>query len=72
MRLDTYMHLTGSKIEKGFSAYKKNTGLNHPLASAIQTKVKRAGRGVPLTNDRSQVWYGSISVGVPAQTYTGR
>lgn len=58
------------KIEKGFSAYKKNTGLNHPLASAIQTKVKRAGRGVPLTNDRSQVWYGSISVGVPAQTYT--
>jgi len=57
-----------AKIQRGFDAYERNTGKAHPLASKRISKRKSASDS--LTDDDSQLWYGEISVGTPATTYT--
>ena len=52
-------------------AYEKNTGHPHPLSDGIKTLSKRATGSVPLTDDNSELWFGTISVGTPPQDYTG-
>lgn len=58
-----------SKIHRGFENYEKNTGAPHP--SAVKGVGKR-GAGDALTDDSSQLWYGTISVGSGAESFTGR
>ncbi|KAH7912656.1 aspartic peptidase domain-containing protein [Hygrophoropsis aurantiaca] len=58
-----------AKILNGFDRYEQNIGLPHP--SAPRKDVQRRATGSnSLTNDDFQLWYGEISVGTPAQTYT--
>ncbi|KAI0060071.1 acid protease [Artomyces pyxidatus] len=61
-----------SKIQKGFKAYERNTGKAHSLAGSIKSEVlaKRDTGSDPLTDDEAQLWYGAISVGTPAKTFT--
>jgi hypothetical protein len=42
----------------------------HPSASRQKRSTKR-GNDISLTDDSAQLWYGSISVGTPAVTFTG-
>ncbi|KAG1723783.1 acid protease [Suillus paluster] len=54
-------------------AYERNTGSPHPLSSRFNSRpvAKRATNGdVPLTNYNADLWYGSIEVGTPPETYT--
>ncbi|KAI9437838.1 acid protease [Lactarius psammicola] len=60
---------TVAKIHRGFEAFERNTGAAHPSASQLKRSTKR-GNGDPLTDDSALLWYGSITVGTPAVTYT--
>ena len=55
------------------AAYQKNTGSQHPLIGGILTLSKRdTGHGsVPLTDYYAYLWYGTISIGTPAEEFTG-
>ncbi|THH12232.1 hypothetical protein EW145_g105 [Phellinidium pouzarii] len=57
------------KIARGFANYERNTGRMHPnyYSSALH---KRSTGTVKLTDDKAQLWYGSVSVGTPSITYT--
>ena len=61
------MHLF-SKIHRGFSNFEENTGSIHP--SALNVSQKR-GAGESLTNYDGAYWYGTISAGTPARSFTG-
>jgi len=61
--------LSYSKILRGFKAYERNTGRRHPLSLGIKD-FKRAVASDPLTDEQSQLWIGTISVGTPAVQYT--
>jgi cathepsin D len=58
-----------SKINRGFAAFQKNTGQLHPSQS--QTIQARATGADPLTDDDQELWQGTISVGSPAEQFTG-
>ncbi|KAH9033421.1 acid protease [Lactarius pseudohatsudake] len=60
-----------AKFDHGFKAYEKNTGAPHPSAPKMKRAdlEKRVG-GEPLANENFNYWYGSISVGTPAQKFT--
>jgi len=59
-----------SKVQRGLSAFEKNTGSPHPNDSK-KLKAKRATGAVQLTDDQDgALWQGSISVGTPASTFT--
>ncbi|TFY51256.1 hypothetical protein EVG20_g11085 [Dentipellis fragilis] len=58
-----------AKIRRGFEIYERNTGSVHPLASSLRHS-KRATGSDPLTDDDAQLWYGTISVGTPAEEFT--
>jgi len=74
--LEQQVSSTIAKIERGFSAFLKNTGHAHPLARASKLvgeapKVsKRAEAEVALTNSGDTLWYGEIEVGTPGQKFT--
>ncbi|KAF8265090.1 acid protease [Lactarius quietus] len=68
-KLQAGVQRTVSKIQRGFEAFERNTGSAHPSASQLMGSTKR-GNGDPLTDDSAQLWYGSITVGTPAVTYT--
>ncbi|KZS90516.1 acid protease [Sistotremastrum niveocremeum HHB9708] len=57
------------KYTNTLAAFEKNTGSAHPAAVAAPTKKRQTGSD-SLTDDNSQLWYGKISVGTPATTYT--
>ena len=61
-------HLCFSKIHHGFANFEKNTGTMHP--SAIKGVGKRRV-GDTLTDNNNELWYGTISVGTPAKSFTG-
>ncbi|KAF8553168.1 acid protease [Imleria badia] len=56
-----------AKIRHGFTNFEQNTGTRHP--SAVKGDGKR-GAGDALTDDNSELWYGTISVGTPAESFT--
>jgi len=58
-----------AKIERGFTAYKENTGELHPLHGSIIGLSGRATGSVPLTDATAELWYGKISVGTPAVSF---
>lgn len=57
----------------GMAAYEINTGETHPLVGGIVTPSKRGtGTGSDtLTSYHSALWYGTISIGTPAVSFTG-
>ena len=66
-----------SKFANGFSAYKANTGEEHPLAAGFGFPPPPGGIGrrasksaIPLQDDDGSLWQGSLRVGTPPQTYT--
>lgn len=67
--------ITDRKIREGFATYKTNTGVPHPLSRGILSRgIQLSGRasgGDPLTDDRAQLWFGTISVGTPPVSFTG-
>ncbi|KAG8797102.1 hypothetical protein FRC20_005065, partial [Serendipita sp. 405] len=64
---------TTAKIMRGFRTYNRNTGERHPLQpdeTSNDSASKRAVGKDSLTDGSEQLWYGTISVGTPAVTYT--
>ena len=68
-----------SKIARGFSAFKTNTGKAHPNdqgtnpATTKRSPVKRATGLDPLTDDLDgDLWQGGVSVGTPLSAFTGK
>ena len=69
-----------SKVRRGFSAFKVNTGKAHPndignppLTNVTNAPVsKRATGKDTLTNDQDQLWQGAVSVGTPLSSFTGK
>ncbi|KAH0838840.1 acid protease [Lanmaoa asiatica] len=66
--LNSHVASITAKILRGFENFEKNTGAPHP--AALKGSQRRATGVVPLTADGIQLWYGSISVGSPANTFT--
>ena len=61
-----------SKVTRGFRNYQQNTGAPHPAAlNGTQIQSCKTGADI-LTDDNSLLWYGDISVGTPANTFTGK
>jgi hypothetical protein len=58
-------------FNRGFDAYQRNTGVRHRSAPKVKSLEKHSLGIEPLQNDNSAYWYGSISIGKPAQTFTG-
>jgi len=59
-----------AKIHQGFQTYEQNTGTRHPSAPKVKLSDKRSLGIKPLFNYEAGYWYGSISVGTPAQSFT--
>lgn len=59
-----------SKLQRGFSAFQKNTGTVHP--SDTEHFARRATGSDALTDDQGELWQGVISVGTPPVQFTGR
>jgi cathepsin D len=67
--------LSHSKILRGFKIYERNSGHRHPFVDSIKGFLHNLGfkRGLaqdPLTDEGSQLWIGTISVGTPPVQYT--
>ncbi|KAI0292907.1 acid protease [Russula brevipes] len=59
-----------AKLENGFAAYEKNTGVIHPLAGSIHNPHKRDTGSDPLTDDQNSLWFGNITIGTPSVSFT--
>ncbi|VDB83061.1 unnamed protein product [Peniophora sp. CBMAI 1063] len=62
-----------AKVQRGLETYQRNTGEAHHLAKVFKPASesrKRATGSDALTDDEQELWYGKISVGTPAVTYT--
>jgi cathepsin D len=61
------------KYGNGFEAYQKNTGKTHSLASKVarSSNKRRSSVTDSLSPNQEQFWYGNISVGTPATSYSG-
>ncbi|KAF9221252.1 Asp-domain-containing protein [Gyrodon lividus] len=66
--LKSHVASTKAKILRGLDNFEKNTGASHP--SVVKSARKRGSGGDALTDDNSALWYGTISVGTPAKTFT--
>ncbi|KAG1843133.1 aspartic peptidase domain-containing protein [Suillus subalutaceus] len=59
------------KYRRGFAAYEANKGYAHPLSMPSSSKsTKRDAGDVSLMSQDVDLWYASIDVGTPAQTFT--
>ncbi|KAH9028990.1 acid protease [Lactarius pseudohatsudake] len=56
-----------TKYHHGFQAYQQNTGTRHPSAPLVKRSEKRSTGHETIVEP---YWYGSISVGTPAKTFT--
>ncbi|TFK51901.1 acid protease [Heliocybe sulcata] len=66
---------SAAKMRNGFSAYERNMKMKHPLDTSSDlaedlNPLKRSIGSAALVDDGHTLWYGQISVGTPAQTYT--
>ena len=62
------------KIQTGFTTYERNTGTAHPLSQSVNLSRRAGSGGDSLTDfdgQPGQLWYGTISVGTPAVSFTG-
>ena len=60
----TLLTLPFSKILRGFETYARNSGQRHPLTPDVVASKRDVGKD-PLTDESSQLWMGTISVGTP-------
>jgi cathepsin D len=60
-----------AKIQRGFAAFERNTGVTHSLAGSLKGLQNRQAGDVPLTDEAATLWYGTISVGTPERKFTG-
>ncbi|KAG9316123.1 aspartic peptidase domain-containing protein [Chiua virens] len=64
----------GRKYKNTFAIYERNTGSRHPLdtlpRSPSTSPSKRGVGDVPLDNESVEMWYGTITIGVPPQQFT--
>ncbi|KII89342.1 hypothetical protein PLICRDRAFT_53792 [Plicaturopsis crispa FD-325 SS-3] len=67
--LRSHLATSVAKIQRGMNTYERNTGSAHPSVKRSDI-VKRGAAGDKLTDDSEELWYGKISVGTPAKTYT--
>jgi cathepsin D len=58
-----------AKILRGFGTYERNSGQRHSLSPGV-TNLKREVGHDALTDEQSQLWEGTISVGTPPVEYT--
>ncbi|KAI9438431.1 acid protease [Lactarius psammicola] len=68
-KLQAAIQCTVAKLLRGFEAFERNTGVAHPSASRLKRSIKR-GNAELLAYNNAELWYGSITVGTPAVTYT--
>ncbi|KAF9218310.1 acid protease [Gyrodon lividus] len=63
--IDYQIASTTAKILRGFDNFEKNTGASNPFA--VKGALKSDSDGLPLASpsDRSNRWFGTISVGTP-------
>ncbi|KAF8266882.1 acid protease [Lactarius quietus] len=66
-RLQSSINNSIKKIYHGFQAFEQNTGSSHPFAPDVKLSEKRDVGSDPIIDSE---WYGSISVGTPAKTFT--
>ncbi|KAF9221231.1 acid protease [Gyrodon lividus] len=66
--LKSHVASTQAKIRGGLVNFEKNTGASHP--SSVKGARKRGSGGDALTNNNNTLWYGTISVGTPPNTFT--
>ncbi|KAH9996195.1 aspartic peptidase domain-containing protein [Russula vinacea] len=62
-----------AKIQTGFTTYERNTGTAHPLSQSVNLSRRAGSGGDSLTDfdgQPGQLWYGTISVGTPAVSFT--
>ncbi|KAJ8518369.1 hypothetical protein ONZ45_g4558 [Pleurotus djamor] len=57
-----------NKLNRGFAAFERNTGLIHP--NDFRNATKRATGADPLVDDQEVLWHGAITVGTPPKTFT--
>ncbi|KAG9310429.1 aspartic peptidase domain-containing protein [Chiua virens] len=65
--LNSHIASTKSKVLRGFDAFEKNTGTARLSAPR---EFENRGAGTPLINSNDELWYGNISVGTPAKSFT--
>ncbi|KAG1805346.1 acid protease [Suillus subaureus] len=69
--LQAHLAQVSAKYRRGFAAYEANKGHAHPLSVPSSSKtMKRDDGDVPLMSQGVELWYASINVGTPAQTFT--
>lgn len=69
--LQAHLAQVSAKYRRGFAAYEANKGYAHPLSMPSSSKPMKRGAGnVPLMSQGVELWYASIDVGTPAQTFT--
>lgn len=59
------------KIQRGFEAFKRNTGAAHPSEPKLKRTIERRDP-ITLNQISTNLWCGSITVGTPPVTYIGR
>ncbi|KAF9224273.1 acid protease [Gyrodon lividus] len=66
---DFHTASTTAKVLRGFDNFEKNTGASHPFS--VKGARKRDSGGLPLASlsDRSDRWFGTISVGTPPRNF---
>ncbi|KAI9449173.1 acid protease [Lactarius psammicola] len=61
-------------LHRGFNSYQQNTGTRHPSAPQVKrAELENRASSIgsePLIDYEFAYWYGSISVGTPAKTFT--
>ncbi|CAL1715424.1 unnamed protein product [Somion occarium] len=65
---------TIQKYDRGFKAYKANTGSDHPLSIGFNPSPdlsKRSVGALPLEDEKNgTLWRGNVSIGTPPQNFT--
>jgi hypothetical protein len=70
-RLDVFSKIIRGPSGMDGSEMTTGTPHDHPQASAV--KRDRFGAGVALTKlEGSKIWYGTISIGTPPKSFTGK
>jgi len=70
--LKRHLNFVASKLERGLTAFEKNTGSPHPLSrlSSIGGLLPRDTVGIPLKDVDSEVlWAGNLTVGTPPVSF---
>jgi len=71
--LDFHVESVNAKTLRGLENYERNTGVSHSLAvegTEFLNLKNRAVGAATLTGHENYVWYGTITIGTPPQSFT--